>query len=98
MKVEFLHISDVHLGYQQYGHRERFNDFARSFLAAIEYACEQEVEFVLISGDLFHKSAIDPPTLLQAVKILDMLREANIPAVVIAGNHSANNADKTKAH
>jgi len=87
MKVEFLHIADVHLGYQQYGDRERFNDFGRSFLAAIEYACEQEVDFVLISVDLFHKSAIDAPTLLQAVNMLDMLREANIPAVAIAGNH-----------
>ncbi len=26
MPVEFLHIADVHLGYQQYGHPERFND------------------------------------------------------------------------
>jgi len=87
MYVEFLHIADVHLGYQQYGHRERFNDFGRAFLAAIDYAVEHRADFVLVSGDLFHKSAIDPPTLLQAVNGLERLHQADIPAVAIAGNH-----------
>jgi exonuclease SbcD len=87
MNFEFLHISDVHLGYQQYGHPERFNDFGRAFLGAIDYAADHQVRFVLISGDLFHKSAIDPPTLLQAIAGLEKLRQAKIPAIAIAGNH-----------
>jgi DNA repair exonuclease SbcCD nuclease subunit len=87
MSVEFLHIADVHLGYQQYGHKERFNDFARSFEWAIDYAVEHQVDFVLISGDLFHQSAIEPLTLWQAVSLLDKLREAHITVIGIAGNH-----------
>lgn len=87
MRCEFLHLSDVHLGYQQYGHPERFNDFGRAFLSAVEYAVEHQVGFVLISGDLFHKSAIDPPTLLQAVFGLDRMRQAGIPVVAVMGNH-----------
>lgn len=87
MQVEFLHIADAHLGYQQYGHPERFNDFGRAFLATVDYAVEHQVDFVLISGDLFHKSAIDPPTLLQAVNGLDRLRQAGIPVVAVMGNH-----------
>jgi len=87
MRCEFLHISDVHLGYQQYGHPERFNDFGRAFLAAVDYAIQYRVDFVLISGDFFHKSAIDPPTLLQAVNGLDRLCQAQIPVVAVAGNH-----------
>lgn len=87
MSIRFLHIADVHLGYQQYGSKERFNDFGRAFQSAAEYAIEHEVDFVLIAGDLFHKSAIDPPTLLQAVNILGMLREAGIKTVAVAGNH-----------
>lgn len=87
MQVEFLHIADVHLGYQQYGLPERFNDFGRAFLAAIDYAVEHRMDFVLISGDLFHKSAIDPPTLLQAVDGLERLHQAGIPVVAIVGNH-----------
>ena len=87
MQVEFLHIADVHLGYQQYGHPERFNDFGRAYLSAIDYAVQHRMDFVLISGDLFHKSAIDPPTLLQAVNGLERLRQAGIPVVAIVGNH-----------
>lgn len=87
MRCEFLHVADAHLGYQQYGHPERFNDFGRAFLAAVDYAVEHQVDFSLISGDLFHKSAIDPPTLLQAVNGLDRLRQAGIPAVAVMGNH-----------
>ena len=87
MQIEFLHIADVHLGYQQYGHSERFNDFGRAFLSAVDYAVEHRMDFVLISGDLFHKSAIDPPTLLQAVGGLDRLRQAEIPVVAVIGNH-----------
>ena len=51
MHTSFLHLSDIHLGYQQYGHRERFNDFGRAFLSAVRYAVENQVGFVLISGD-----------------------------------------------
>ena len=76
MRAEFLHVADVHLGYQQYGHPERFNDFAKAYLAAVDYAVGHHVDLVLVCGDLFHKSAVDPPTLLQAVEGLDRLREA----------------------
>jgi len=85
--VDFLHLSDVHLGYQQYGYRERFNDFGRAFLAVVDYAVQHEVGFVVISGDFFHRSAVDPPTLLQAVSGLDRLRQVQIPVVAVAGNH-----------
>jgi exonuclease SbcD len=87
MPITFLHFSDVHLGYQQYGDHERFNDFGRAFLKAVDFAVAKQVDFVLISGDLFHKSAIDPPTLLQAANGLEGLRNAGISAVAIAGNH-----------
>jgi DNA repair exonuclease SbcCD nuclease subunit len=87
MALSFLHISDLHLGYQQYGSRERFNDFGRAFHRAVDFALDQSVDFVIISGDLFHKSAIDPPTLLQAVYGLDKLKSAGIPVVSIVGNH-----------
>jgi DNA repair exonuclease SbcCD nuclease subunit len=87
MPITFLHFSDVHLGYQQYGDRERFNDFGRAFLKAVDVAIEEQVDFVLISGDLFHKSAIDPPTLLQAANGIEGLRNAGISVVAIAGNH-----------
>ncbi len=82
-----MHLADVHLGYKQYGSEERFKDFARAFDAAVDVALERQVDFVVLSGDLFHKSAIDPPTLLQAVRNLDRLRAVDIPVVAVTGNH-----------
>jgi len=85
--VSFLHISDVHLGYQQYGNAERFNDFGKAFLKAVEFAVDKKVDFVIICGDLFHKAAIDPKTLLQSNEGFERLAGENIRAVVVNGNH-----------
>ena len=87
MPTTFLHMADVHLGYQQYQSEERFKDFSRAFRQATEDAIEKKVDFVLIAGDLFHKAAINPITLLQAKRPLDQLREANISTIAINGNH-----------
>ncbi len=87
MQATFMHLADVHLGYKQYSSEARFNDFARAFDAAVDVALQRQVDFVVLSGDLFHKSAIDPPTLLQAVNRLDKLGHAEIPVVAVTGNH-----------
>lgn len=89
MTTTFLHLADVHLGYFQYQSEERLKDFSRTFRQAIETAIDKKVDFVLIAGDLFHKASISPPTLLQAKRPLDQLRQAHIPVVAINGNHDA---------
>lgn len=38
MKIRFLHCADIHLGYLQYGHQQRFNDFAAALHAVIDKA------------------------------------------------------------
>jgi exonuclease SbcD len=48
--MRFMHVADIHLGYQQYGSRERFNDFSRVFLHIVDQAVEQRVDFVLLDG------------------------------------------------
>ncbi len=87
MATTFFHLADVHLGYQQYQSEDRLKDFSRVFGQAVDDAIEKQVDFVLIAGDLFHKAAINPITLLQAKRPLDQLREAKIPAIAINGNH-----------
>ncbi|MCG3212534.1 MAG: 3',5'-cyclic adenosine monophosphate phosphodiesterase CpdA [Anaerolineae bacterium] len=89
MPTTFLHMADVHLGYQQYQSEERLKDFSRVFRQAIENAIARQVDFVLIAGDLFHKASINPTTLLQAKVPLDNLRQAGIPVIAITGNHDA---------
>ena len=85
--MKFLHAADVHLGYQQYGSKERFNDFSRAFLHIVEQALEEDVDFVLLVGDLFHKRTVDPLAMRIAIEGLRMLREAEIPVLAVEGNH-----------
>lgn len=91
MRASFLHLADVHLGTEQYGSPERYNDFARAFLDIVQYAVRERVQFVLIAGDLFNRFTLDPRTLLQAVTALEQLKSARIPVFAIEGNHDRSN-------
>ena len=86
--ARFLHLADVHLGYSKYDSSERTLDFFRSFQDAIDrYAIQEEVDFVLIAGDLFEQRQILPAVLNQAQLCLEQLAAANIPVLAIEGNH-----------
>ena len=87
--MNFIHASDFHLGYAQYGLIERFKDYARSFRSVIQYAIDHKAEFILISGDLFHKRNINAPTYEQAYKVLSELKAKSpfMQVFAIEGNH-----------
>jgi len=87
--MNFIHTSDFHLGYAQYNLNERFKDYARAFDSVIKYAIDHKAEFILISGDLFHKRNINAPTYLQAFKVLTHLKEKSpfTQVYAIEGNH-----------
>ena len=88
MKFSFLHMADLHLGYYQYNSDQRFNDFAKAAIWAAEEAVQRSVNFVLVAGDLFHKrSNLQPTTLAQAEFFFNLLKQAEIPCVMIEGNH-----------
>jgi DNA repair exonuclease SbcCD nuclease subunit len=87
MRARFVHTADNHLGYEQYGVKERFNDFAHAFIAVVDDAIARRADFFVIAGDLFNKRAIDALTLIQAEEALQRLRAASIPAIAIEGNH-----------
>src|SRR5690348_6799778 len=87
MRASFIHLADTHLGYEQYGVRERFNDFSRAFWEIMDEAANRPVDFVVIAGDLFNKRAIDALTLIHAVEGLKKLKEKGIPVIAIEGNH-----------
>lgn len=86
--VRFLHVADVHLGFDRYDCPERTQDFFYAFSDALErYAIAPAVDFVLIVGDLFEHRNIQPNILNQAQLCLQMLQEAGIPVLAIEGNH-----------
>src|SRR2546423_6007414 len=87
MRASFIHIADTPLGYEQYGVRERFNDFSRAFWDIMAEAAHRPVDFVVIAGDLFNKRAIDAQTLIHAIEGLKKLKDKGIPVIAIEGNH-----------
>jgi len=85
--MRFMHLADVHLGYRQYGSEERGRDFAHAFHRVCLEAFDEECDLMLVAGDLFHKTTMDPRTWLQAVSALDQVRDAGLKVLAIAGNH-----------
>lgn len=90
----FLHLADVHLGFDRYDSKERTKDFYRAFENVLDkYAVGNNtegvppVDFVVIAGDLFEHRTIQPNILNQAKLCLQMLKEHHIPAIAIEGNH-----------
>ncbi len=84
----FLHLADVHLGFDRYNNPKRTTDFFLSLEdALIRYAIEPQVDFVVIAGDLFEHKVVQPAVLSHAMLALEMLQKAKIPAIAIEGNH-----------
>ena len=87
--MKFAHLADTHLGYRQYGLFEREKDFYEVFEKVIDKIIEENVDFVIHSGDLFETARPSPMALLTFQKGLLKLKGAGIPMYAIAGNHDA---------
>jgi DNA repair exonuclease SbcCD nuclease subunit len=90
MPVRFIHTSDLHLG-KTYrgsaGEAERYEDFFRCLSAIVADAIREQVDFVLIAGDLFHTGQILPRTFARTIETLAPLKESGIPCIAVEGNH-----------
>ncbi|MBJ6800200.1 metallophosphoesterase family protein [Geomonas propionica] len=90
MPVRFIHTSDIHLGktYRAFGcDAQRYQDFFTTFAAIVADAVREQVDFVLIGGDLFHTGQILPRTFAKTIEILQPLKDAGIPCLAVEGNH-----------
>ncbi len=86
--ARFLHIADIHLGFDRYSNPDRTRDFYFALEDVVQrYAIDEAVDFVAIAGDLFEYKQVLPGVLNQAKNVLQMLRDARIPVVAIEGNH-----------
>ncbi len=92
--MKFLHISDVHLGCTRYQLTESPRDFFDAWVDVLRrYAIGEQVDFVIMCGDFFHKRSVPPETMNYAVEGLKMLKEAGIPVISIEGNHDQKHTD-----
>ena len=86
--MKFIHIADVHLGVKPDRGRHWSNDRAQeiqdSFLEIVTMCQEDDIDMLLIAGDLFHT----PPTEKQLKELDYQLRRMDkTKTVIIAGNH-----------
>lgn len=95
--LKFIHAADIHLdsalrGLERYEGapvEEIRSATRRAFDNLIELAIDEEVDFVLLAGDLYDGDWRDYNTGLYFVECMTRLREAGIRAFIIAGNHDA---------
>jgi DNA repair protein SbcD/Mre11 len=93
--IRIAHISDTHLGYTRYaklcpetGRNQREVDVQEAYGRAVDAILERDVDLVIHSGDVF--DSVRPAThviigfLKQTARIT---LSANIPYLVVAGNH-----------
>jgi len=83
----FSHISDTHLGLQQYGLEEREQDIYDSFNQAINISIKDHVDFVIFAGDIFHTPNPSGTAILQMANALKRLKENSIDSFFILGEH-----------
>ncbi|MDI9645583.1 MAG: exonuclease SbcCD subunit D [Archaeoglobales archaeon] len=96
--MRFAHFADIHLGYEQYNQPWRAEDITNAFRLAAKKAVEEKVDFVVISGDLFHRSYPTPKTIKDAIEILEIFKEQKIPVFAVEGNHDRSVRDMSAYH
>ena len=93
--IKILHLSDIHIGSSfshgrinpQTGLNTRLEDFQMALRRCVDAAIAQNVDLVLFGGDAF-PDATPPPYIQQAfASEFCRLVEAQIPTVLLVGNH-----------
>lgn len=93
--TKFLHVADVHLGKKQYNLEERYNDYFRAFRYVLNMGIEEDVDFILICGDLIDSEQSITPSMLGDIifsitEFKDKCKVTlgkDIPLLCIEGNH-----------
>ncbi len=91
--MKFAHLGDIHLGSWRHPELQELN--LASFKKAVEICIKNQVDFVLIAGDLFDSAYPSIDILKEAFSELKKLKEAKIPVYIIAGSHDYSASGKT---
>jgi exonuclease SbcD len=85
----FVHASDLHLGYAQYGLEARRQDFDNAFTELVDRTIQLKPDFMIIAGDLFHHARPSNTTLENAIRNFRRLRDSGIPVLTVDGSHDS---------
>ncbi len=99
-----LHFSDLHLGVDLYGSPDpttglstRVGDFLRALDTIVDAAISKRVDAVLFTGDAFKNREPNPTLQRELARRVMRLRAADIPLVILVGNHDLPNATSRAA-
>ena len=88
--MKILHTSDWHVGKVLKG-RDRYDEHAAVLRSIVQTARNEDVDVVLIAGDLFETTAPSAKAQGLVMQALLALREEGRHVVAIAGNHDNQN-------
>ncbi|MBI4360150.1 DNA repair exonuclease [Candidatus Micrarchaeota archaeon] len=80
--ARFAHLADIHLGAFRDARLRELN--LRAFEAALDLASEENVDFAIIAGDLFH---INIPDLAVVERAVRKMRQFGKPIYAVYGSH-----------
>lgn len=92
--MRILHFSDTHLGFNDleivndFGVNQRETDFYDAFTQVIDAILETNPDYVIHTGDLFHRPHPSNRAISFCLTQLKRLSVAKIDTIIIAGNHS----------
>lgn len=92
--MKLIHFSDTHLGFNdldainEAGINQREADFYDAFTDIIDAILVERPDYVIHTGDLFHRPHPSNRAISFALSELKRLSIAKIPTIIIAGNHS----------
>ena len=99
--IKILHLADIHIGLENYGRLDpasglnsRIVDFLRRMSQAIDHALEQEVDICLFAGDAYKNQRPNPTIQREFARRIRKLTEADVPVVLLVGNHDMSTADR----
>ena len=86
--MKFLHTGDWHVGRSIRG-RSREEEFAGALDEVIAIAADEEVDLVVIAGDIYDQRAVTPEADRLVFDALLRLNSAGVPVVALPGNHDS---------
>jgi DNA repair exonuclease SbcCD nuclease subunit len=91
--MKIAHVADVHLGHRRFGEvtvgmrNQREQDVSDAWRAAIDGILAQDVQLVLIAGDIFDTGRPSVAAITDGMRGVARLVKAKIPVLAVSGQH-----------
>jgi DNA repair protein SbcD/Mre11 len=99
--IRLLHFADIHIGMENFGQidpatgvNQRVLDFVRRLSEIVDYALEHSADAVIFCGDAFKTRDPNPTYQREFARQIMRLARAEIPTVLLVGNHDMPIMDK----